>query len=302
MPYADLHTHSRLSDGDCSPEELIGLAQSRGIQALALTDHDTTGGLIWAECAALEAGIQFIPGIELSVAIPDGTMHLLGYYIDYSSDRANDLEAVLAWSRSSRIERSERMVQKLNELRVPVSLQRVKEIAGNASISRVHIAKAMVEVGSVPTIKHAFESYIGYGKPAYFGRFRLSPDQAIRLIIQAGGVPVLAHPRDVLGHLPVLVDAGLAGLEAWYAGYELDLQKQLDGVAQRYGLISTGGSDFHSLTRKDYRSSLGQQALSHNTIARLERQRDALRTKRLLGKKAENAEWYYREGRKCCAV
>lgn len=267
----DLHTHTNASDGESSPEELVALARKRHVSVLALTDHDTTAGIERAMQAVRAAGdIEFIPGVELSCDVPGAEVHMLGYFIEW---QLPELQVMLEKFREGRFGRAQKMVEKLNELGVPVTFERVQNIAGDASIGRPHVAQALLEIGAVQDVKEAFDKYIGRNGPAYFERYRLTPEDAIALILQARGVPVLAHPENVLEYVPALVQAGLAGLEVWYAQYDQRFQGQLNEIAKEHGLIATGGSDFHGLHKMGHMSALGQAPVPTSVVAKLKRKK-----------------------------
>ena len=216
MPnYIDLHTHSTASDGIYSPTELLHRAKAIGLRILALTDHDTTGGVVEAAEAARELDIDFIPGIEINTDVNGGEVHVLGYFPEYERPA---FQAVLTILRDARERRGQRMVELLNEQGVNVAWERVREIAQGA-VGRPHVAKALLEAGYVQTIGEAFDKYIGKGCYAYVPRYRLTPDDAVRLIASANGLPVIAHPVDLPGldelrnWLPGLCEAGMVGLE-----------------------------------------------------------------------------------------
>ncbi|HWO94042.1 MAG TPA: PHP domain-containing protein [Dehalococcoidia bacterium] len=245
MSIADFHTHSTRSDGILPPAELVRLAASRGVRLLALTDHDSMEGIPEALEAARQAGLLLIPGIEMSTDIPDDEAHVLGYFLD-PSDEA--LQAELARMREARFDRGRRMVAKLNEMGVPVRWERVQEIAGDASVGRPHVARALLEGGWIASFDEAFERYIGRNGPAYAERDKLTPADAVRFILDHGGVAVLAHPREIATLEPVLdqtVEAGLAGMEVYYRSYSEDDIARLASVASAWGLFPLGGSDYH---------------------------------------------------------
>ena len=243
----DLHLHTTESDGRLTPAELVKLVAERGLKAVAITDHDITDALepAW-ETAKSYPQLTIIPGIELSTDIPGSEIHILGYYIDYKN---KDLQAKLQWFRDSRIGRAKQMVDKLGELGFPVDWGRVKEIAGEGTIGRPHIAHAMVEKGYVSVPKEAFDKFIGNSGPAYSQRVKQTPEEAIELIINAGGVPVMAHPSYVNNLnevLPKLKEAGLKGMEVHYAEYDQSTRNKLGKTAAKYGLLTCGGSDYHA--------------------------------------------------------
>jgi len=244
----DLHVHSTASDGRLSPTEVIREAAGRGLQYIALADHDSVAGIAEAKAAAAGfAGLTVIPGIEISTDIPQGEVHMLGYFFDYTDP---GLLAKLADFKNSRLKRAERMVGKLEGLGIPVEWRRVKELAGTSTIGRPHIAQAMLEKGYVPSFKEAFDNYLGHGKPAYVEREKMLPAEAAAIIVKAGGLPVLAHPLTILepeAMVRELLPAGLVGIEAYYNGYTTEQVEGLLAMAARHGLTATGGSDFHGI-------------------------------------------------------
>jgi predicted metal-dependent phosphoesterase TrpH len=248
MPnYIDLHTHSTASDGVYSPAELLQRAKEVGLRVLALTDHDTTGGLEEAAQVAATLDIEFIPGIEINTDVGGGEVHVLGYFVDYQQSA---FQSVLKVLRDARERRGQRMVELLNEQGVHVKWERVREIAQGA-VGRPHVAKALLEAGYVQTIGEAFDKYIGTDCPAYVPRYRLTAEDAVRLIASANGLPVIAHPAELPGldelrdWLPRLCAAGMVGLETYYGTYTAEQEAALRALADEYDLIPTGGSDFH---------------------------------------------------------
>ncbi len=245
--FVDLHTHSTASDGIYSPARLLQLAHEAGLQALALTDHDTTGGIEEAATAAQQLSIDFIPGVELNTDVGKDEIHVLGYFLEYQRPAFQNILQVL---RDARVLRGQRMVERLNEQGVHISWERVREIAQGA-VGRPHIAKALLEAGYVQSNGEAFEKYIGTGCPAYVPRYKLMPEDAIRLIASANGLPVIAHPIGLPGltelrnWLPALRVAGLVGVETYYGSYTTEEEQQIRHLADEYQLIPTGGSDYH---------------------------------------------------------
>jgi 3',5'-nucleoside bisphosphate phosphatase len=243
----DLHTHSTASDGIYAPADLLQQAHDIGLRVLALTDHDTTNGLDEASAKAEHLGINFIPGIEINTDVGSDEVHVLGYYLEYQRP---EFQQVLQVLRDARVRRGQRMVELLNEQGVAISWERVREIA-QGSVGRPHVAKALQEAGYVQSIPEAFDKYIGKGCPAYVPRYKLAPIDAIRLILSARGLPVMAHPIGLPGldelrkWLPELVEAGLVGLETYYGPYTEEEELQLRALADQYHLIPTGGTDFH---------------------------------------------------------
>lgn len=239
----DLHIHSTASDGMFTPSELVGLALEKQMVVIAVTDHDTTAGVEEALAAARGTNLTVIPGVEINTTVPgNAELHILGYHIDC---QYAPLQERLRALRESRRVRAQEMIDRLAEAGYPLAWDRLLELAGPGSIGRPHIAQAMVEAHYVHTIEHAFRLYIGRGASAYVERDKLSPEDAIDLIRAAGGTPVLAHPSQVIERLPSLVRAGLAGLEAYYYGYDPAERRFLAKLAEKHHLIATGGSDFH---------------------------------------------------------
>jgi hypothetical protein len=237
-----------------SPSKLVALCLSRGLRVIALTDHDTTNGIIEALEAARSTGLNVIPGVELSTDVPGAEAHVLGYYVDWQH---SELQEVLTQLRSSRNQRARAMLHKLIESGMPLDWTRIEKMAAGGAIGRPHIARVMIEQGYVSSELDAFERYLGRGRPAYVERYKLSPEEAVKLICKAGGIPVLAHPMvfdnrsnelkglDMEVLLPRLVAAGLEGIEARYPYYPADLTTRLMELAASLGLITTGGTDFH---------------------------------------------------------
>ncbi len=238
----DLHLHSTASDGRFSPSELVAMALERGLLAIAITDHDTTAGIDEALEAARGTRLELIPGVEISCDVPGQEVHLLGYYIDHHDPH---LEGKLSDFRQARLQRARGMVRKLASLGLPLEWETVAELAGDGSVGRPHIAQAMVRKGYVASPDEAFDLYIGRNGPAYVERYKLNPVDAVSLIKQARGLPVLAHPLQVTHFLPSLIEQGLVGLEVYYNGYSPEVIRELASLGRKYDLILTGGSDFH---------------------------------------------------------
>jgi predicted metal-dependent phosphoesterase TrpH len=245
---ADLHIHSTASDGRLTPAEVVKEAAERGLKFIALADHDTIEGIAPALAAAKGfPSLKLIPGVEISTDIPAGEVHVLGYFFDYTS---RELGAKLDQFRNSRLNRAKGMVAKLDNLGIHLDWQRIEQIAGSSVMGRPHIAQAMLEKGYIETFKQAFTDYIGRDGPAYVEREKVTPAEAVALIIKARGLAVLAHPftaGDPEAMAVELKSAGLAGIEAYYDGYSDEEVEQLVAIAQRHELITTGGSDFHGL-------------------------------------------------------
>jgi len=265
---ADLHTHSTSSDGTLAPADLVRQASRRGLTILALTDHDTTSGLADAIATGEALGVRVIPGIELSTDVSAGEVHILGYGIDSENQT---LQQALARYRQARRERAERIIARLCELGVDLPEGSVQASDSDASLGRPHIARAMIAAGYVQSVSEAFDRYLGNDKPAYIASERKpTPEEAIRLIRAAGGLPVLAHPytSDAFPEsLPALVKAGLAGIEVYYAEYPPEQRLALARIADEHGLLATGGSDYHGEQFKE-RRDLGSVELPAEVLQR----------------------------------
>ncbi len=264
----DLHSHSTVSDGGDSPRELVTKAAAAGLDALALTDHDNDAGCADAIQAGRELDVEVVPGVEISCDVEDlkelgfeptgrPTMHLLGYFIPQED---NSLSAALADLQYHRANRNRIIVDRLNELGIPTTFEEVEAEAGGpgAQIGRPHFAAVLVRHGAVPDYQSAFDDYLAKGAKAYIGRKLLKPVEAVELMVGAGVVPVLAHPFTL--QLPIeelerfigpLVDAGLKGIEGYHGDLPEVQQEPYRALGHRFGLIVSGGSDYHGDMRPD---------------------------------------------------
>jgi len=246
----DLHTHTTASDGSLTPSQLVRYARQKGLTAIAVTDHDTIDGNAEAMAEGEREAISVVPGVEISVDYAPGSMHMLGFFIDSSSSGLSDKLRLL---QDSRADRNPRIIQKLNDLGVGITYQEVIDVSGGGQVGRPHIAQVLLQKGYTRSIQEAFDRYLGKGAPAYLDKFRLEPADAISMIIEAGGVPVLAHPftlncasTDELERLvKQLVSLGLAGIEVYYSEHSPQQVFIYESLARRHNLLMTGGSDFH---------------------------------------------------------
>lgn len=246
----DLHAHSTASDGSETPERLVELALEAGIQSLAVTDHDTQQGVDAAVAAAEGSGLEVIPGVELSLEHDSGTMHLVVLWLPPGRGPLQDRLAGLA---SGRGIRNAEMVRRLNQAGMALTLEEVEEIAGTGTVGRPHIAAALMARGYVPDIRTAFDLWLAKGRPGYAERPRLGAEEAITLARESGAVPVLAHPHTLgittasamADLLTRLRRSGLVGLEAVYGSYHRHERDGYGHLARRFGLVPSGGSDFH---------------------------------------------------------
>lgn len=247
---ADLHTHTTCSDGRLSPPGLVEKAALRGLAALAITDHDSVEAYPLAQAAADRFGITLVPGVELSANVDGADVHLLGYGFDPADA---GLRAHLARYRQERLERAREIVARLAALGRVVELERVLTLAGQGAVGRPHVARALVEAGHVETVQEAFERYLGNDAPAFVPKGTATPEELIGLIHAAGGVAVLAHPGHWTREATVrrLVEAGLDGIETVHPAHDENLVGYWQGMAVRYDLLQTGGSDYHGFRELD---------------------------------------------------
>lgn len=263
----DLHTHSTASDGSSSPAGLMAEAAEARLTTIALTDHDTLEGIEEAAEAATRVGVELIPGVELSLEWDKGGMHLVVLWLEPGQGPLQDRLAALQEARSSR---NDRILARLHELEMDVSLEELLAEAGTGSVGRPHIAAILVRKGYVADIQEAFNLYLAKGAPAYFGRDRLTPEEGISLAVEAGGVPILAHPHtlgvdnrfEFADLMERLVAAGLVGIECHYGTYEADGRSGLTAMARRFGLVPSGGSDYHGSYKPDVMLGSGKVGLS----------------------------------------
>lgn len=263
----DMHTHSIASDGTFTPAKVAQKVQEAGLKAWALTDHDNVNGIAEAAMASDELGLEFVPGIEISAEFPrPGWMHVLGYFVDYED--AEFLKA-LEDLQESRRDRNPRIIAKLNELGLAITMEEVQEEAGGpgAQVGRPHFAAVMVAKGLVSSTQEAFDNYLAKGKPAYAEKRRLSAKESVELILSAGGIPVLAHPFSLMKDdgeplaqvLKELEGYGLMGVEAHYPLHDPEFTQRLLDLAQELDLIVTGGSDFHGATKPEIQLGSGRE-------------------------------------------
>jgi predicted metal-dependent phosphoesterase TrpH len=248
MSKVDLHIHSTASDGRFSPAEIVHKSVELGLTIISLTDHDTVDG-ISAALAAAKAfpGLKVIPGVEISTDMPTDEVHVLGYFVDYTD---HELQTSLERMRNSRQQRAQKMIAKLENLGIHLEWPRVQEIAGGGSVGRPHLAQAMLEKGYISSLKEAFTKYISRGGPAYAKRDKMTPPEAVRLILRSNGLPVLAHPLFITDPEKLVVElkaAGLVGIETYYDSYTADQIDILVSLANKYNLVVSGGSDYHGL-------------------------------------------------------
>lgn len=265
--------HTNRSDGFHDPSELVGIAASQGVRVMAITDHDTLAGISEAVARGRELGVRVIPGIELSVRIPHGNMHLLGYFPDEAPSPI--CERIEGFG-DTRTVRAREMVDRLAELGAPLNWDAVLAVADGAPIGRPHIAEALINAGHVTERQEAFDLYLATGRPAYVGSDGLDPEEAVDLVRLSGGAAVLAHPETLKlddAHLDPFVGrlarAGLAGIEVYRPEHTADQFARFRGLASRWDLIPSGGSDYHRPSSPHMPGSTGDPALPTDTVDRL---------------------------------
>ncbi|KJS23415.1 MAG: hypothetical protein VR72_00910 [Clostridiaceae bacterium BRH_c20a] len=276
--YADLHLHTNASDGEYSPQFVVRAAKAQGFTAIAITDHDTLSGLPEALKTSGEVNLELIAGVEISTVWQSKEIHILGYLLDIDN---SPLQEKLVEMKSSRSQRIKNMVIQLRNLGYDINFCEVLEISGSGAIGRPHIAKILVKKGYVKTIKEAFIKLLSPGCPAYIPRYKITPQEAIKLILNARGIPVLAHPGvnpdDNL--LPYLKEIGLQGIEVWHPEHNNQAVDKYYSLAKTYELLMTGGSDWHG-SNKDTNFFLGSIKIEYSLVENLKvRKQELIRCK-----------------------
>ena len=272
-PIADLHIHTYFSDGASSPQEVVNDALVAGLSCIAITDHDIVQGVAFAIEAALPHALEVVPGIELSSEFENCDIHILGYFIDYKQGLL--LEKIDVFL-DARMERMKKMIMKLKNVGVDnIEFEEVCALTRSRAVGRAHLAVLLQQKGWVPNIKSAFEKYIGPECPGYAPKYKQTPFEAIELIRSCGGVAVMAHPmltqKDEL--IPRFVAAGLKGLEVYYPNCMDKVTQFYERIAQKNGLIATGGSDSHG-GAKSY-TYVGKKTVPLEVVEQLRQARPA---------------------------
>ena len=265
MSRIDLHLHTTHSDGSFSTRDVMAFAKQAGVTALAITDHDIVEGIAEATAIGAELGIEVVPGVEISSRLGESELHILGYFLNWTDPL---LAQRLSSLRDSRHTRNPKIVQRLNELGIPITYEEVRALAGTESVGRPHIARLLMEKKFVTSAKEAFDRYLANGRPAFVDRELPLPAQAVQWIREAGGVPVLAHPtwvRTSADGLRTLVRdlkaAGLGGIEVHYSTHTPSQTTEYLELAKQCDLLVTGGSDFHGVTKPDIEVGIGRGQL-----------------------------------------
>jgi 3',5'-nucleoside bisphosphate phosphatase len=258
----DLHLHTTHSDGSLRPSEVLALAKAANVSALAITDHDITTGIPEAMAAGQEFGIEVIPGVEISSFDGQSELHILGYCLNWQDEAFNRQLATL---RASRHRRNPLIIERLRAAGLDVTYEEVRSLAGTESVGRPHIAQLLMQKKYVTSAKEAFDRYLAEGKTAYVARELPTPAEAIGWIREAKGVAVLAHPTWIKATdeglrtcVTALKEAGLGGVEVHYSTHNKRQTATYLELAQRLGLLVTGGSDFHGITKPDIEVGYGR--------------------------------------------
>lgn len=277
MGYVDLHLHTTASDGVKRPSEMVRYAKGKGLQAIAITDHDTIEGLEEGLAEGEKIGFEVIPGIEISAEHSPGSMHLLGYFIDIHCPSLNER---LQYLQKARGERNPKMIEKLNRLGVNITYEEVVKASGGGQVGRPHFAQVLMDKGYVRNFQEAFDRYLKKGASAYVDKLRFTPAEAIHFINEAGGVAVLGHPNTLglngyveLEHLLLsLVKEGLKGIEVYYPEHSSSEVIQYKGLAEKYDLVMTGGTDYHGIEKEglDVGVGRGEMRLPYSMVEALQ--------------------------------
>lgn len=270
--YADLHVHTNFSDGTFTPEEVVRCAKAKGLDSIAICDHDCTDAIDPAIAYAKTVSLEIIPGVELTVIENSREIHVLGYFISWHNENfAKILERV----QKERIDRMQAMINKLKKFRIKVDMERVMEIAGNkGSVGRLHLAQALLEIKAVHSIKAAFNKYIGDMGPCYVEDVGFEAKEAIDLILSVGGVPVLAHPKSIGDDLVIIdfIKYGIRGIEVYHTDHVSSVSKKYVRLAREHNLLITGGSDCHGFGKG--RVLLGEVKVPYELVEKLRQESD----------------------------
>lgn len=275
MRVVDLHVHTNVSDGLLSPFQVVSEASESGLAAIAITDHDTMDGLPYAEAAGRKHGIEVVPGVELSAGYGGTEFHILGYYCDPNNPF---LKKTLKAVRRSRYDRMMKMLEKLKKLGIEIELKEVLQVVKGQMLGRPHLAITLCIKGYCKTPAEAFKKYIGFDGPAYVERMKFSPYDAIFMIRNARGIPVLAHPgfykEDKL--IPSLVRAGLLGIEVFHPDHLMVSNYRYMRIAKKYNLLVTGGSDYHG-SHLGTATTIGAVTVDYSYLEKLKNVSSAIR-------------------------
>lgn len=272
--FADLHVHTFHSDSTFTPEQVVDTAHKKGLSAIAITDHDSVNGVDPSIGFAAKYGIEVIAGVELTAEEEDTEIHLLGYFIDW---KAVWFEKKLEKIRQARLERIYEMVEKLKKAGADIDLKKVLALSGPGAVGRLHLATVLYNEGIISSIGEAFRKYIGQKAPCYVKKYKLTPKEAIDMILKLGGVPVLAHPR-ILGRddlIPGFIKDGLRGVEVYHTEHFPAVVSRYENFAVSHNLLMTGGSDCHGMGKKEV--LLGKVKIPYSLVEDLKKESDKIR-------------------------
>jgi predicted metal-dependent phosphoesterase TrpH len=263
MGYVDLHLHTTASDGVLTPSEIVRYAKAKGLQAIAITDHDTIEGCEEGLAEGDRIVFEVIPGIEISAEHSPGSMHVLGFFLDIHHPLLNER---LKFLQKARAERNPRIVEKLNGLGMDITFEEVLKASGGGQVGRPHFANVLLEKKYVKSFQEAFDRFLKKGAPAYVDKFRFTSKEALHFINEAKGVAVLAHPNTLgmngyaeLEKLVLrLVEEGLKGIEVYYPEHSVSETAQYKSLAERCGLLATGGTDYHGMEKNQLDIGVGR--------------------------------------------
>jgi len=260
---ADLHIHTKFSDGALTVDQVLDIAERKQLSTISITDHDTLGAYPYVIKEAKKRGIEVIVGAELSCELNGKDIHILGYFLDIENKALNE---ALEEMREARFKRAKKMVENLNKSGIDLRFDTVLRYAAGGAIGRPHIASALLHEEFVYSFKEAFDTYIGYDSPAYVDKLQLTPREVFSLIKGAGGVPILAHPgvTKVDELIPELIREGLAGLEVYHSEHSVSIRRHYAGICRKHHLLFTGGSDFHCDTHRPHQVEIGDPGIRSN--------------------------------------
>lgn len=275
MRYADLHIHTKLSDGTFTPERVVKETHELGLSCIAITDHDTVCAIEPAIKEANKLNVEIIPGVELTAEIDDYEIHILGYFIDWQAEWfKRKLEQIC----DVRKTRALAIIEKLRACGINLDSDEVIRAATPGSVGRLHIAWMLQKKGFVLSIQEAFNKYIGNGRSCYVKKFKLTPGETINMICRLKGLAVLAHPYSVGNDefIPEFVQLGLKGIEVYYPEHDRATTEHYQNLAKKYGLLATGGSDCHGLGKD--RVMMGEIKIPYSLVEALKREAEILKS------------------------
>ncbi|MCK4462679.1 MAG: PHP domain-containing protein [Candidatus Omnitrophica bacterium] len=275
--FADLHIHTFYSDSTFSPEEVVKTANLVGLKAIAICDHDCIDGISPCMEVAKDYDIEIIPGVELTAEKEDIEIHILGYFMDW---KASWFREKLEIIQKSRVNRIYKMLDLLREKGIDIKPEQVFKLAGKGSVGRLHVAFAMLKTRKIRHLQEAFNKYIGYLKSCYVSHIKFTPKEAIEMVLRAGGVPVLAHPR-VMGKdefIPEFIKSGLRGIEIYHTDHGLPSEKKYLKIAKENNLLITGGSDCHGLGKG--RVLIGNVKIPYSLVEKLKEEANKIKEKK----------------------